>query len=605
MKRFIKDGSLVHYDDKTFRVAGMSQDGTVTLENLDATDTFVVSFVDVALLDVDGARSNYIAERRLVWLQQANTNPQEMRVAMTRAESIEMYRSGKLSRAELLLNIEVSEPTLTRLLKRYDPELGAVSLIRSVRGRKSATRMLSSLHEKIIEEAITKYLKKGKSLNSATELYEYIESKSVVMGLKPPSANTIKNRLNSFGMRAPYSLKHGREHMLQKFDMKSGMVDVETILSMVQMDHTKVDVIIRDANGLPLMRPWLTVIIDLKSRIVLGYYLALHPPSAVSVAMALLSACYPKTSQPLMLGGGKDTLHRFWGTPETIGTDNAAEFTSDAFEAALNYYKIDLLLRPIGKKHYGGHVERLIGTLMGKAHMLPGTTYSNVLTRAEYDSAKESAMTYKQCCQWLADQVAIYHGRAHEGLGRKAPSEVWDEEMAKFGPGFVPPIPGDFRTFTMDFFPSIQRTVQAKGVEFNGEFYASSVIRRLVGQRLTFKYNPMNLGKIWLRLDGRFYDVPYSNITLTPISLSEYFAGVRSGRRRAGELIDTSLHTLRLKVYEDIDSAVKETKKIRKEAAKKNQVELAMTAIQASSLDDADVKPLAADQTRKKLDWEG
>lgn len=71
-----------------------------------------------------------------------------------------------------------------------------------------------------------------------------------------------------------------------------------------------------------------------------------------------------------MMGGGQGTMHRYWGTPAAVGADNAAEFTSDAFEATLNY-RIDLLLRPIGKKHYGGHVERLIGTLMGKAHMLP------------------------------------------------------------------------------------------------------------------------------------------------------------------------------------------------------------------------------------------
>lgn len=48
-----------------------------------------------------------------------------------------------------------------------------------------------------------------------------------------------------------------------------------------------------------------------------------------------------------------------------------------------------------------------------------------MLTKAEYDSAKESALTCKQLCRWFADQVAIYHGRAHEGLRRKTPSEVW------------------------------------------------------------------------------------------------------------------------------------------------------------------------------------
>lgn len=605
MKRPIKEGCLVTHEDKAFRVAGVSRDGLVTLQNLETNNTFLVPFTEVALLEVDDARNSYIDERRLAWLEQSKNNPKEMQVAIRRAEGIELYRSGKLSRAALLLEIEVSEPTLTRLLRRYDPELGAVSLIRSVRGRKAATTMLSDLHEKIIEDAIVRFLKKKKKLSTFSELYEYIDSKCIVSGLKPPSANTLRKRLDAFGDRAIYSLRHGHEQMLQKFVMKPGSVDVETILTMVQIDHTRVDVIIRDANGQPLMRPWLTVVIDLKSRIILGYYLALHAPSAVSVAMALLSACYPKTEQPLMMGGGQGTMHRYWGTPEVVGTDNAAEFTSDSFEATLKYYKIKLLLRPIGKKHYGGHVERLIGTFMGKAHMLPGTTYSNVLTKAEYDSAKESALTFKQLCKWFADQVAIYHGRAHEGLARKTPSEVWDEEMAKRGPNYVPPVPGDFRTFLLDFFPSISRVVQTKGVEFYGEFYVSSVVRRLVGQRLTFKYNPLNLGKIWLRQDGKYYEIPYADVTKDPISISEYMARARSNRRRRGELVDPQLHKLRLQSDEYVESAVKETKRIRQKHAKKAQINEAMTLIEDNSPNDTELKPLAADQTRKKLAWKG
>ncbi|KAF0252198.1 Mu transposase C-terminal domain-containing protein [Pseudomonas putida] len=605
MKRPVKEGCLVTHDEKTFRVIGISPDGSVTLQNLELNNYFSVPFTEVTLLEVDNERNNYINERRLAWLEQSKNDPKEMQVAMRRAEGIERYRSGKLARAALLIEIEVSEATLTRMLRKYDPELGAVSLMRGVRGRKAATRMLSNLHEQIIDDGIARYLKQTKKLSTFSELYEYIESKCEVSGLKPPSANTLKKRLDAFGERAAYSLRHGREQMLQKFVMKPGSIDVETILSMVQIDHTRVDVIIRDANGLPLMRPWLTVVIDLKSRIVLGYYLALHAPSAVSVAMALLSACYPKTEQPLMMGGGHGTMHRFWGTPAAVGADNAAEFTSDNFEATLNYYKIDLLLRPVGKKHYGGHVERLIGTLMGKAHMLPGTTYSNVLTKAEYDSAKESALTYRQLCKWFADQVAIYHGRAHEGLGRKTPSEVWDEEMAKLGQNYVPPVPGDFRTFLLDFFPSISRTVQTKGVEFNGEFYVSLVIRKLVGQRLVFKYNPLNLGKIWLRLDGKYYDIPYADVTKEPISMSEYVARTKSGRRRRGELASPELHKLRLESLDDVESARKETKRIRQSNAKKSQISESMQSIEKDLPADTDLKPLASDQTRKKLDWKG
>jgi len=37
-------------------------------------------------------------------------------------------------------------------------------------------------------------------------------------------------------------------------------------------------------------------------------------------------------------------------------------------------------------------IERLIGTLMGRVHLLPGTTTSNVADRGDYDSAKSAGM---------------------------------------------------------------------------------------------------------------------------------------------------------------------------------------------------------------------
>lgn len=61
------------------------------------------------------------------------------------------------------------------------------------------------------------------------------------------------------------------------------------------MDHTLVDVhILADDRVHVIGRPWLTVVIDEYSRVLLGYYLSLYVPSAVSVACALSHAILPK-----------------------------------------------------------------------------------------------------------------------------------------------------------------------------------------------------------------------------------------------------------------------------------------------------------------------
>ncbi len=52
------------------------------------------------------------------------------------------------------------------------------------------------------------------------------------------------------------------------------------------------------------------------------------------------------------------------GIPRTLHLDNAAEFKSRALRSGCREYGIELMYRPVGKPHFGGHIERLNKTLM-------------------------------------------------------------------------------------------------------------------------------------------------------------------------------------------------------------------------------------------------
>jgi len=59
-------------------------------------------------------------------------------------------------------------------------------------------------------------------------------------------------------------------------------------MEVVQIDHTLVDLFVVNAvNRQPLQRPWLTLAIDIASRMVAGFYLSLEHPSSTSVALAI------------------------------------------------------------------------------------------------------------------------------------------------------------------------------------------------------------------------------------------------------------------------------------------------------------------------------
>jgi putative transposase len=201
-----------------------------------------------------------------------------------------------------------------------------------------------------------------------------------------------------------------------------GSYQVERAYEVVQIDHTLVDVIVVDrVHRKPLQRPWLTLAIDVASRMVAGFYLTLEPPSALPVALALQHLVQPKFNWLESLGIDADWPAE--GLPETIHLDNAKEFRSKAMKRGAEEHGISLQYRPIGAPHYGGHIERLIGTMMGAVHLLPGSTFSSIKDRGDYDSVGKSAMTLDELEHWLALEITRYHAERHRAL-RGVPSQA-------------------------------------------------------------------------------------------------------------------------------------------------------------------------------------
>jgi len=120
------------------------------------------------------------------------------------------------------------------------------------------------------------------------------------------------------------------------------------------------------------------------SRFVTGFQVSLDRPSSLTVALALTQAVLPKE------GWLSDRqLELSWpaaGLPEALHLDNAAEFKAEALERGTPEYGVRLFYRPPGRPHYGGHIERLIGTMMGAVHLLPGTTFSDPAQKGSYRS---------------------------------------------------------------------------------------------------------------------------------------------------------------------------------------------------------------------------
>jgi hypothetical protein len=175
--------------------------------------------------------------------------------------------------------------------------------------------------------------------------------------------------------------------------------------------------------------------------------------------------------------------------PETIHVDNGADFRSKAFIRGCRNEGIDVIWRPPGAPHYGGHIERLIGTMMGEMHLLSGTSFGNPIERGSYDSKQHSAMSLRELERYLGWEIAGgYHGRIHSALMR-SPLAIWREHEGRVQLR----MPHDRMAFWVSFLPEEHRKLRPDGVWLHGLPYWSNVLSADLGgpkRELLVKYDP-------------------------------------------------------------------------------------------------------------------
>lgn len=256
-------------------------------------------------------------------------------------------------------------------------------------------------------------------------------------------------------------------------------------LAVVQVDHTPVDVIIVDDEyRKAIKRPYLTIATDINSKMCVGFYLSLDPPGGLATGMCMSSAILTKEAYLAKLG--LDHLYwPCWGVMSRVHTDNAMEFRGTLLGKAAEQYGIIAERRPKGRPKYGGGVERAFRTYMHEIHNeLPGTTFSNVKEKLDYDSEGRAVMTFKALEKWFTLFIlGVYHQKPHAGNKGLPPIVKWERGIYGTdrirGTGIPMRVPDEER-LKLDFLPFIMRTVQEYGIRNWGIGYWSDALRRFI-----------------------------------------------------------------------------------------------------------------------------
>jgi putative transposase len=434
------------------------------------------------------------------------------------------------------------------LLRAYRASGGTLSTLVPPKhsGGKGKGRLSADL-EAIIETTIQEdYLTPQK--RTAQRIVDEVRRRCYRANLQPPAANTVRSRLQA--LRADDMLRHreGARRARQKFDPVPGTFPPPPWpLAVVQIDHTPVDLIVVDAQDRrPIGRPYLTVAIDVYSRCIPGFCLSLEAPSAVSAGLCIAHAVLDKDAW--LAQRGLDGPWPIWGKPDCIHLDNAAEFYSEALRRGCDQHGIDIVHRPLERPHYGGTVERVLGTLMELIHQLPGTTFSNLTERGSYDAEGRAVLTLGELEKWLTIAITQYYHHAwHHGLGG-IPLAHYEAAIVGTaetpGRGYPPKI-RDPRAFLIDFLPVVRRSLQRFGFVLDHITYYSSALRPLLGKqekhtKFLIRRDPRDLSRIYvLEPESQQYlEVPYRTLSRPAITLWEHRHAVQTLRQQGRQQLD-------------------------------------------------------------------
>lgn len=483
---------------------------------------------------------------------------------------------GRSQADEAAAQLGLSRRRVYLLIRRYRQGLGVATDVAPSQsdGGKGKGRLPEPI-ERLIRERIQKrFLSRPKCTLAA--LYRDIAQACRSQGLPVPARNTVESRVGALDPREVARKRDGPEAARPWQSAAGTAPEATTPLERVQIDHSPVDLIVVDERDRqPIGRPYLTVAIDDYSRCLPGFVVTLEAPSAVSVGLCLAHAACDK--RPWLEALGVEAEWPMGGRPKALYLDNAAEFKSEALRRGCEQHGIALTYRPPGRPHFGGIVERLIGTVMQWVHELPGTTFSNPAERGTYDADGTAALTLRELERWLTLAVAAYHGSVHGSL-HQTPAGRWAEGIARHGP---PPLATHATAFLVDFLPVLRRTLTRTGFVIDHVRYFADALKPWIARReglarFLIRRDPRDISRIWvLEPEGQFYlEVPYRTMSRPAITLWEQRQALARLKEQGREQVDEAAVFRMVEQMRAIARDARQTtRKVRRDAERRRHLE--------------------------------
>ena len=413
--------------------------------------------------------------------------------------------------------LEVHPRTVTRLLERVEKE-GLASLVRVTRTDAGEKKGSKQWKGKSVDEWTDFILatykrgnKSGRRMNRS-QTYNQVKAHAVLeLGLAEgeyPSIGFVYGALNPLveqkkEKRNPGQGPHIVIKTIDKDNVREDIV-VERSNQVWQIDHTKLDNLLVDADENNVGCVWITSAIDSYSSCIMGYYLSFMSAGSHEVALALRHAILPKHY------GSEYELQKKWevcGLPEYIVTDRAKEFKSGHLSRVAMELGFKLRLRL--HKEQGGIVESSFRRIKDEfSSLLPGYKGGTIEERPE-NAEKYACMIYEEYDQKL---VRHFVDHVNQHLYPRIQNQTCLNRWWNGLPGGEPRRIEDERKLDVCLMKDKEKTVQQYGcVTFENLIYSAGFQRDEQGYqcynknidflaeytgKVTVRYDPSNIIKL-------------------------------------------------------------------------------------------------------------
>ncbi len=484
--------------------------------------------------------------------------------------------------AARLLGVNVA--TIYRAIRRYKGagSQSATDLLPTIRRGESRQKRLDPRVEAILKVVLeAHYLNRRRPRMRASYDELVLQCRNAGLLDLVPHYNTFRKRIGRVPRWTKTAARYG--HRVARETMKpirGHLPGADHPLALVQIDHHLTDVEVVDEQfRLTVGRPWVTVAVDCYSRMIVGLFLSFDSPSASSTGMCMINAMLPKEDYLSKLG--IDMTWPVWGKPKVLHTDNGKDFRGAMLKEACKLYGIESQFRPVATPHFGGHIERVIGTIAGRFKDLPGATYSNPKERTEDNRGGRPAITLKELEQWLVTYIVkIYHQKRHSSTGQ-SPINMWQSYF--FGPeGQLQPLPqriADEKILRLTFMPMTKRTMQRYGLVIDHIHYMSDALRHLIpapdekAKAYKIRIDPRDISRVWLFDDeiNEYLEVPYRDVTRAAMSQWELKAVTKHLKDRHRPIDEGSIFDGLEELRAIEKQSIAKTKMARRNAARRKE----------------------------------